>query len=132
MDGIFIPTSISNTIHYYLLSGASEKDLVYVMDREKVFFFIKYMLEKRFGRILSMRFTVNISGEGIVIRLTRIQTDNHVYEVDGRVIVNPYNSSINLSLTVKNVRNNKVYVKKYIEDGVCSLNPEYVEIKYYV
>lgn len=131
VDGMFIPSSITHTIHYYLLSGASEKDLVHLMDREKVFFFIKYMLEKRLGKILSLKFTVSIAGDNIVIKLKRVQTPSHVYDVDGRIVIDPHISSITLSVHVKTAYHVRGEVKKYLEDGVVHMDSGDVEVRFY-
>jgi hypothetical protein len=132
VDGVVMPPSVSNVIHYYLLSGASKEEILEVLDREKVLFFLRYLLEKHLGKVLSIEATLSVEKDRIVIGIRRIHTETSIYTVSGTFTINPITSTANLELEIRDVSYSPVKPKKLIEDGMYRVKGGVIEIRYYV
>lgn len=130
-DSMAIPYSVANMIHLYLFTTSNVKDVVEALDRELVFFFLKYMLEKHFGRLYLLRGELELDHEAVALKISEVVTEKGRYAVNGRAVLDIPHSSLVVSAEVISLEPVAVSVKKVLDYGIVSVGGKEVAIKYY-
>jgi len=117
-DAMAIPTSVSNTVHLYLLVTKNAKDITELLDEEGIFFYIKHMLEKHFGRILYWKGKLELNRNNVLITISEIATNERRYIVDGSVTLDTKHSVIVMLINVVSEEPAKVSVSRIVDSGI--------------
>ena len=133
VDGIFIPASVSDSLQYYLFYGINESDLLPILDREKIYFMVRYMLSKHFGDILGFKFIPKVTPHYIALAIKEVTTKDKKYVVDGEIRINPFNSSMHTDLKLVGEEDSNIRFSKPLEEGVANiLNNKEIEVRFYI
>jgi len=130
-DSITIPYSVANMIHLYLFTTSKVKDIVEALDREMVFFFLKYMLEKHFGRLYLLRGELELNHEAVALKISEVVTEKGRYTVNGRAVIDIPHSSLVVSAEVTGFEPTAISVKKVLDNGIVSVSNKEIAIKYF-
>jgi len=83
VDAVPIPSSVAAMLRLYLLTAGRMKDLIALLDSEMVFFFLKHVLEKHFGRVYLLVGKVRPAYSGIVISIRKVVSETGHHYVKG-------------------------------------------------
>jgi len=118
VDGMLLPESVANALHYYLLYGIPKEEWLEVMEREGVLFLLRYMLSKHFGKVAEFAFVLRVDRRGISLHLKRVVAVDGERVVDGEAVLNPASRVIHLEVAVVEERPAAVLCRSWIEEGV--------------
>jgi len=133
IDAMAIPRSVAHSIHLYLLSTNNVKDIVEALDSEMVFFFVKCLLEKHFGRLYMIKGRVELMHNGVMINISEIVSKNGRYRVAGGIFIDVIHAILKATLEVVETTPTSLQVEKTIDYGIAHIdsNGELL-IKYYI
>lgn len=128
---IFIPQSVAHVLQLHLYTGLTPREAVEILDREGVFIFLRYILERTFNPLYGVRGRVKVLNSSIVFEVLEIDADKR-YDVRGRVVVDPHRASLYVDLVVVGAKELKTDSKKPVDTYVVSVFDDIVELRFYV
>lgn len=133
VDGLFIPASVGNALHYYIIYGVKEEELVPILEREKLLFFVRYILGKHFGNVLSFRFAPRIKRGCVELNISEVRVPGRTYHLKGVVKLKPQTASLLMEVEVEGVEEDSRLVgKRVLEEGVVEKSGNTYEARFYI
>jgi len=83
IDAVSIPSSVAAMLRLYLLTAGRMRDIIALLESEMVFFFLKHVLEKHFGKVYLLVGKVRPAYSGVVISIRKVVSETGHHYVKG-------------------------------------------------
>lgn len=130
-ETIFIPYSVANALQLYLFTGLTNREAVEILDKEGVLLLLRYLLEKVVKPLYEVKGRVRVEEKRIVIELLEIVSDSKLYEINGEAVIDPFDATLSVGLSVITTRELKIHARKVLETYLLSMSGDMIDLKFY-